>query len=104
MLPKIVDDCEPMILFAQFALLIRHKSTWLVDHTSYVSMSAFNRFKQAVANSLTLHYPDYELNWILRTDASVTLKFLVIGLVVGIMALWAIPIRPCSHVGHSEFF
>lgn len=25
-----------------------------------------------MANSLTLHYPDYDLNWILRTDASVT--------------------------------
>ncbi len=43
------------------------ESSWLVDHRA-----SFDRFKAAVANSLTLHYPDYNLNWILRTDASTT--------------------------------
>lgn len=33
------------------------ESTWMVDHRG-----SFQRFKLAVANSLTLHYPDYDLN------------------------------------------
>jgi hypothetical protein len=43
------------------------QNTWVVDHHG-----SFERFKLAVANSLTLHYPNYDLNWILRTDASTT--------------------------------
>jgi hypothetical protein len=41
------------------------ESTWVVDHRA-----SFDRFKLAVAQSLTLHYPNYDLKWILRTDAS----------------------------------
>jgi hypothetical protein len=43
------------------------ESTWTVNHRH-----AFERFKLAVSNSLTLLYPNYDLNWILRTDASMT--------------------------------
>jgi phospholipid-translocating ATPase len=43
------------------------ESTWTVNHRE-----SFDKFKLAVSNSLTLHYPDYDLNWILRTDASTT--------------------------------
>lgn len=28
------------------------------------------RLKDAVLNSQTVHFPDYELDWVLRTDAS----------------------------------
>ncbi len=34
--------------------------------------SSYQRFKEAIAASLTLFYPDFNLNWILRTDASLT--------------------------------
>lgn len=43
-------------------------STWNVDHRSTFD----RRFKQAVSNSLTLHYPNYDVDWILRTNASIT--------------------------------
>jgi hypothetical protein len=32
--------------------------------------SIFNSFKSALQDSCALHYPDYDLEWILRTDAS----------------------------------
>lgn len=38
---------------------------WLVDYRK-----AFEDFKQVLAKSFTLHYPDYNLKWILRVDAS----------------------------------
>lgn len=43
------------------------ETTWIVNHRA-----AFDRFKDAIQASLTLFYPDYGLNWILRTDASLT--------------------------------
>ena len=41
------------------------ETTWTVDYRA-----SFLLFKQAIAQSLTLYYPDYSLNWIMRTDAS----------------------------------
>ena len=38
------------------------ESSWIINHRE-----SFKRFKVAVANSLILHYPNYNLNWILRT-------------------------------------
>jgi hypothetical protein len=43
------------------------EATWTVDHRA-----SYDRFKEAISNALTLYYPDYNLNWILRTDASLT--------------------------------
>jgi hypothetical protein len=40
-------------------------NTWKVDYTSH-----FERFKEALLNSTTLYYPDYDLEWLLRVDAS----------------------------------
>ena len=42
-------------------------SEWKVDY-----MDVFERFKTALVNSVELYYPDYNLVWILRTDASET--------------------------------
>lgn len=43
------------------------ETTWIVDHRA-----SYERFKEGIAASLTLFYPDYNLNWILCTDASLT--------------------------------
>ena len=40
-------------------------STWTKDYAK-----TFERFKQALALSCKIHYPDYNLPWILRADAS----------------------------------
>ena len=42
-------------------------SEWKVDY-----VQIFEDFKIALANSVALYYPDYDLTWILRTDASET--------------------------------
>jgi hypothetical protein len=39
--------------------------TWKVDY-----VEAFEKFKEALKTATTLFYPDYELDWILRADAS----------------------------------
>jgi hypothetical protein len=44
-----------------------NKDTWQ-HHDDYEDI--FNKFKIALQESCALHYPDYELEWILRTDAS----------------------------------
>jgi RNase H-like domain found in reverse transcriptase len=41
------------------------KSTWTVDY-----LVEFNKFKEALANAVSIIIPDYSLEWILRTDAS----------------------------------
>jgi len=40
-------------------------SSWKHDY-----LADFNALKEAVSNSLSLFYPDYDLEWVLRTDAS----------------------------------
>jgi hypothetical protein len=41
------------------------KSTWKVDYEA-----AFERVKQAALDAMKLYYPDYNLDWVLVTDAS----------------------------------
>ena len=41
------------------------KSTWTVDYEM-----VFTNFKKALVNATKLFYPDYDLEWILRVDAS----------------------------------
>jgi hypothetical protein len=41
------------------------ESTWSVDYRQL-----FERFKLAVIAAMGIHYPDYDLEWILRSDAS----------------------------------
>jgi hypothetical protein len=38
---------------------------WTVDY-----QAAFDKLKEAVMNSMTLHFPDYDKKWIMRSDAS----------------------------------
>ena len=42
-----------------------NKQSWVHDYESI-----FNNFKIALQDACALHYPDYDLEWILRTDAS----------------------------------
>ena len=39
--------------------------SWIIDYNSL-----FNEFKQKLLSSVALHFPNYSLSWILRTDAS----------------------------------
>ena len=39
--------------------------TWTIDYNSL-----FLQFKQQLMASVALHFPDYSLQWILRSDAS----------------------------------
>jgi hypothetical protein len=41
------------------------ESSWTADYRA-----SFEQFKAALQESLTLHYPDYSLDWIIRGDAS----------------------------------
>ena len=41
------------------------RSTWTKDYESL-----FNDFKRALAESMVIHFPNYELDFVLRTDAS----------------------------------
>lgn len=41
------------------------KDTWTYDY-----VADFERFKSALTDAFSLYYPDYGLDWILRTDAS----------------------------------
>ena len=41
------------------------RSTWLVDYEE-----EFKKMKEALSNSVANHFPDYELDWTLRVDAS----------------------------------
>jgi hypothetical protein len=41
------------------------RKTWTVDYDA-----AFSTLKDALGNASSLHYPDYDLPWILRVDAS----------------------------------
>jgi len=41
------------------------KTTWKVDY-----LQKFEEFKSALMNMVTLYYPNYELDWIVQTDAS----------------------------------
>ena len=41
------------------------QSSWNVDY-----IASYNKLKEAITNAVGLHYPDYNLEWILRTDAS----------------------------------
>ena len=43
----------------------KRKETWKVDYAA-----VFEHFKKALQDAVALAYPDYELRWILRTDAS----------------------------------
>ena len=43
----------------------KERSGWEIDYYQH-----FIDFKQALAKSVELFYPDYELEWIMRTDAS----------------------------------
>ena len=40
--------------------------TWTKDYKG-----VFENLKQAIQESMTLHFPDYDLEWIIRTDASI---------------------------------
>ena len=40
-------------------------STWTYDYKAH-----FERFKKQIGEAATLHFPDYSLKWVLRTDAS----------------------------------
>ena len=42
------------------------RKTWTVDYESY-----YKKLIAALQNSAALFYPDYSLEWILRTDASI---------------------------------
>ena len=42
-----------------------NRSTWTKDYESL-----FNDFKRALVQSMVIHFPNYELDFILRTDAS----------------------------------
>lgn len=41
------------------------QTTWTKDYEAH-----YSSFLQALSNSFTLYYPNYDLDWILRTDAS----------------------------------
>jgi len=41
------------------------KSTWIIDYEGH-----FNTLKNSMVNCIELFFPDYSLEWILRTDAS----------------------------------
>ena len=41
------------------------RSTWVLDYEK-----EFKRMKTALSNSVGNHFPDYELDWTLRVDAS----------------------------------
>ena len=41
------------------------KTTWTKDY-----IAIFEAFKTAISNSITLHFPDYSLPWIIRSDSS----------------------------------
>lgn len=43
------------------------RTTWQLDYEN-----CFNEFKSALTKACAIYYPDYELTWILRTDASQT--------------------------------
>ena len=43
----------------------KDESTWQRDYRKY-----FNEMKTSLANSCKLHYPDYDLEWVIRCDAS----------------------------------
>ncbi len=40
-------------------------SSWTFDYQSH-----FKLFQEAISNAMTLYFPDYTLDWVLRTDAS----------------------------------
>jgi hypothetical protein len=42
-----------------------NEATWTVDYKQI-----FEDFKQALIQAMAIHYPNYELDWIVRTDAS----------------------------------
>jgi hypothetical protein len=42
-----------------------NESTWTVDYRRF-----YEEFKLSLMDAMAIHYPDYELEWILRTDAS----------------------------------
>ena len=42
-----------------------NRSTWQEDYEE-----DFRKMKQALADSVALHFPDYSLPWVLRVDAS----------------------------------
>ena len=41
------------------------QGTWKITY-----IEEFDKLKEAVQASMALHFPDYDLPWILRTDAS----------------------------------
>ena len=41
------------------------ETSWTYDYKAH-----FERFKQALLKSIALCFPDYSLDWVLRTDAS----------------------------------
>jgi len=43
-----------------------NKDTWVIDYHE-----CFNKLKEAIQVSMTLYFPDYDLEWIMRTDASI---------------------------------
>ena len=43
-----------------------NKDTWVIDYHD-----CFNKLKEAIQVSMTLYFPDYDLEWIMRTDASI---------------------------------
>ena len=43
---------------------------WDEASWSYEYQTHFERFKQAFLKSIALFFPDYSLDWVLRTDAS----------------------------------
>ena len=48
-----------------------HKdSNWKRDTWKYDYESDFNKMKIALSESVTNHFPDYNLDWVLRVDAS----------------------------------
>ena len=44
-----------------------------------IRLAAFNRIKRLIADSLVMHFPDYSLDWTVRTDAS---DFAVSGTII----------------------
>jgi hypothetical protein len=50
--------------------MVHKKFNWAESAWTKPYRKIFEDFKTALQNSVALHYPDYSLDWILRTDAS----------------------------------
>lgn len=64
-LPYFSDLMAPIYELTVNGFNFKDKSTWKRDYEADV-----NRLKEAICQSQSLYYPDYELPWLLRVDAS----------------------------------